>query len=168
MYFEMIQQFNKMLGNLEAILAKTIHHAERRSFDVNNFLGMRLTPDMFPLIRQIQIATDTAKAAAAGLAGKEMPQYEDNETTLTQIVDRLHSTRTYLGSFKATDFAGAEARKIKLPNAPGKAMRASEYMLQRAIPNFYFHVATAYGLLRQGGVDLGKKDFLGELPVIDL
>jgi hypothetical protein len=168
MYFEMIQQFNRMLGNLEVFLAKTIHHAERRSFDVNNFLGMRLTPDMFPLIRQIQIATDTAKAAAAGLTGKEMPKYEDNETTLTQLQERLHSTRAYLDSCKATDFAGAETRKIKLPNVPGKAMGAPEYMLQRAIPNFYFHVTTAYGLLRQGGVDLGKKDFLGELPVIDL
>jgi hypothetical protein len=168
MYFEMIQQFHKVLGNLEAILMKANHHAERRSFDANNFLGMRLTPDMFPLIRQIQIATDTAKAAAAGLMGKEVPRYEDNETTLTQLIERIRATRVYLDSFKATDFAAAESRKIKLPNTPGKAMRAPEYMMERAIPNFYFHVTTAYALLRQGGVDLGKKDFLGELPVVDL
>ncbi|HYX39595.1 MAG TPA: DUF1993 domain-containing protein [Oligoflexus sp.] len=168
MYFEMIQQFHKVLGGLEAILVKASHHAERRSFDANNFLGMRLTPDMFPLARQIQIATDTAKAAAAGLSGKEPPQYEDNETTLTQFCERIRTTRTYLAGFKAADFTGADERKIKLPSTPGKGMRGRDYMLQRAIPNFYFHVTTAYGLLRQGGVDLGKKDFLGELPVIDL
>ncbi len=168
MYFEMIQQFQKVLANLEAILAKAGLHAERRSFDANNFLGMRLTPDMFPLIRQIQIATDTAKAAAAGLAGQEAPKYEDNETTLSQLSERIRSTRTYLGSFKASDFAAAESRKIKLPNTPGKGMRAPEFLVQRALPNFYFHVTTAYALLRQGGVELGKKDFLGELPVVDL
>jgi len=167
-YFEMIQQFHKVLGNLEAILLKANHHAEKRSFDANNFLGMRLTPDMFPLMRQIQIATDTAKSAAAALAGKEAPKYEDNETTLTQLGERIRSTRAYLVGLSAADFAGADTRKIKLASTPGKAMRAGEYMLQRAVPNFYFHVTTAYGLLRQGGVDLGKKDFLGELPVIDL
>jgi hypothetical protein len=168
MYFEMIQQFDKVLGNLEAILLKVIQHAERKSFDANNFMGMRLTPDMFPFGRQIQIATDTAKAAAAGLVGKEAPKYEDNETTLTQLVERIRSTRTYLAGFKAQDFATAADRKIKIPSAPGKGMRAGEYMLQRAMPNFYFHVTTAYALLRQGGVDLGKKDFLGELAVIDM
>ncbi|WP_141732315.1 DUF1993 domain-containing protein [Oligoflexus tunisiensis] len=168
MYFETIQQFQKVLGNLEAILVKAKHHADRRGFDANNFLGMRLTPDMFPLVRQIQIATDTAKATAAGLAGKEAPLYEDNETTLTQLIERVRSTRAFLQGFKANDFAGVEARKVKVPSTPGKAMRAPDYVMQRAVPNFYFHVTTAYALLRQGGVDLGKKDFLGDLPMIDL
>lgn len=168
MYFATIQQFHKVLGNLEAILEKAMHHAEKRSFDANNFVGMRLTPDMFPLSRQIQIATDFVRNSAASLAGKEAPKMEDNETTLTQLRDRIRNTRTYLATFKEADFAAAAERKIKVPNPPGQAMMAEVHLIQRVIPNFYFHVTTAYALLRQGGVDIGKADYLGTAPTVKL
>ncbi|MCX6128571.1 MAG: DUF1993 domain-containing protein [Proteobacteria bacterium] len=168
MYFETIQQFNKVLGNLEKILDKAVLHAERKNFDVNNFVGLRLSPDMFPLSRQIQIATDAAKTAASSLAGKEAPKFDDNETTIAQLRERISKTRTLLASFKASDYVGAGERVIKMSNPAGKGMKAEDALLQRAVPNFYFHVMTTYALLRMGGVDIGKKDYLGDLPMFDV
>ena len=168
MYFETIQQFNKVLGNLDKILEKAVHHAERKNFDVNNFVGLRLSPDMFPLNRQIQIATDAAKTIAATLAGKDVPKFEDNETTITQLRERLTKTRSFLSSLKVGDFVGAGERTVKMTNPAGKGMKAEDALLMRAVPNFYFHVMTVYSLLRMGGVDIGKKDYLGELPMFEV
>jgi uncharacterized protein len=166
MYHQTIRQFARTLRNLDAILGKAITYAETRKFDPNNFITARLFPDMLPFAAQIRIACDSAKAAAANLSGKEAPKHEDNETTFAELRGRIGKCLAYLDSFKEADFAATSgATMIKLPNHPGKGLLAEEYLLARQIPNFYFHVVTAYALLRAGGVDVGKKDYLGQLDV---
>ena len=167
-YFAIIRQFARTLKNLDAILDKATKHAEGRKFDVNNFFAQRLFPDMLPFSAQIRIACDTAKAAAALLSGKDAPKHEDNETTFAELRGRIGKCVAYLDSFSAADFARTtEQTRVTLPNRPGKALLAAEYLLARQIPNFYFHATTAYALLRQGGVEIGKSDFLGPLNFID-
>jgi uncharacterized protein len=169
MYHLVIQQFARTLRNLDAIMGKAEQHAKARNFDVSNFLNARLAPDMFTFIRQIRIACDQAKNAAAALSGKEAPKHEDNETTFEELRGRIAKCLAYLDGFSAADFASTQPDTlVKLPNRPGKGMRAQEYLLVRQIPNFYFHVVTAYDLLRQGGVEVGKTDYLGPLNIVDL
>jgi hypothetical protein len=166
MYHLIIKQFARSLRNLDAILGKAVAHAEQRKFDVNNFLTARLAPDMLTFASQIRIACDSAKAAAANLSGKDAPRHEDNETTLAQLRERIGKCLTYLDGFTAADFERTTPTTlIKLPNHPGKALQADEYAYARQIPNFYFHVGMVYALLRQGGVVLGKVDFLGTLDL---
>jgi uncharacterized protein len=165
MYFAIIQQFQRTLRALDAILGKAVAHAEAKKFSPDNFCTARLAPDMLPFTRQIQIACDSAKRAASGLAGKEAPVHEDTEQTIAQLRERIQKCLAYLATFRAEDFARVTAKtEIKMPNPPGKAMHADDALLSRSIPNFFFHVMVAYGLLRAGGVDVGKMDFLGELP----
>ncbi|HWO08831.1 MAG TPA: DUF1993 domain-containing protein [Polyangiaceae bacterium] len=168
MYYLAIRQFARSLKNLDAILGKAVSHAEARKFDVNNYCGVRLFPDMLPFANQIRIATDMAKAAAANLSGKEAPKFEDNETTIEQLRARVRRCIGFLEGFSAADFEKVSPKTlVKIPYPAGKAVHADEYLFGRQIPNFFFHVTTAYNLLRQGGVDIGKNDFIGELALLE-
>ena len=163
-YFLVVRQMMRSLRALDAILDKATKYAEARKFDVNNFCSARLFPDMLPFIVQIRIACDTAKATAGNLSGKEVPRHEDNETTFAELRARIAKCVAVLETFTADDFARTTATTmVRLPNKPGKAIAADEYLFARQIPNFYFHVATAYGILRQRGVALGKNDYIGGL-----
>ncbi len=165
MYFETVQQFTKMLKNLSGLLDKAILHAEARKFDPNNYLTARLAPDMFPLLRQVQIVCDNAKGAAFRLAGHDVPKQEDTEKTLSELKDRIHKTVALVESLKPEHFAGAAERRVTLPWMEGKYLLGKDYLVEFAIPNFYFHMTTAYDLLRQSGVELGKRDFLGAVSL---
>jgi hypothetical protein len=167
--FQAIQQFAVTLRNLDAVLAKAEAHAKARNFDVNNFLTARLAPDMLTFVRQIRIACDHAKSAAQALSGKEMPKHEDSEASFEDLHGRIAKCLALLDGLSAADFAATKPDAIvKMPNRPGKGMRAADYLWRRQIPNFYFHVTTAYALLRAGGVEIGKNDFLGPLDIVDL
>jgi hypothetical protein len=169
MYYEAVQQLARTLRNLDAILGKAEAYAKTRGFDVNNFLTERLAPDMLPFVRQIRIACDHAKSVAQALSGKELPKHEDNETTFAELRGRIAKCLGVLDGLTEADFAATKPDAIiKMPNRPGKGMRAGEYLWRRQIPNFYFHVTTAYALLRKGGVEIGKADFLGPLDIVDL
>ena len=168
-YPTVVHQFSKMLGNLHAILDKAAAHAEAKKFDVGVLLNARLCPDQFNFIRQVQLACDTAKLAAARLADKEQsaPVHADSETTLAELKARIQSVITYLGTFKEADFAAAATRRITQPRWQGKSLSGEQFLIQHASPNVYFHVTTAYAILRHNGVDVGKRDYLGEMPYKD-
>jgi hypothetical protein len=159
-----VPQFSKALGNLSAILDKGLAYSDTKKFDVAVLLESRLAPDQFNLIRQIQIACDTAKLAVASLANKDAPIHEDKEKTLPELKARIESTLGFLGTVQRKDFEGAQDRKISRPRWEGKHMSGEDFVIQHAIPNFYFHLTTAYSILRHNGVDIGKKDYLGSLP----
>lgn len=168
MYHLAIRQFARSLKNLDAILGKAVSHAEARKFDVNNYCGARLAPDMLPFASQVRIATDMAKAAAANLSGKDAPKFEDNEKTLEELRQRVQRCVAYLEGFSPADFAQVTSQTIvKIPFPRDKALPAEEYLFARQIPNFFFHVTTAYNLLRQGGVEIGKNDFIGPLELLE-
>lgn len=159
-----VPQFTKMLRNLDAILLKGLAHAENKKFDMGVLLQSRLAPDQFNLTKQIQIVTDTMKLGVSRLIGKEAPKHEDNETNLEQLRKRIQDVIGYLGTFSTKDFNGADEKRITTPRWEGKTLSGYEFAVQHMIPNAYFHVTTAYSILRHNGVDVGKKDFLGELP----
>lgn len=159
-----VPQFTKMLRNLGLILDKGAQHAEAKKIEMAVLLNSRLAPDQFPLTRQIQIACDTAKLCVARLTGKDAPIHDDKETTLTELKTRINQVLEFLNSISAKDFEGAEERRISQPRWEGKYLLGYEFVTQHAIPNLYFHVTTAYSILRHNGVDVGKKDFLGEIP----
>jgi uncharacterized protein len=168
MYFAIVQQFQRTLRALDAILGKAVQHAEMKQFNPDNFCTARLAPDMLPFTRQIQIACDSAKRAAATLAGKEAPAHPDTEQTMAELRERIQKCLAYLATLRAEDFAAVGAKTVvKLPNPPGKAMYAEDALLARSVPNFFFHTTIAYALLRAGGVDVGKLDLLGDLPMFD-
>jgi len=159
-----ITQFKKMLENLSRILEKGEKQAETKKFDPTVLLNARLAPDQFNLTKQVQIACDTAKLCASRLTGKEAPIHEDNEKTMAELKSRIASVVTYLGNFKSGDFDDAENKRVSQPRWEGKYLLGEEFAIQHAIPNLYFHVTTAYAILRHNGVDVGKKDYLGEMP----
>lgn len=159
-----IAPFTKVLHNLSLILDKAEAFALSKKIETEVLLNSRLAADMFPLTRQVQIACDTAKLCAARLAGKEAPKHDDNERTLADLKARIQSTIQYLETFSKKDFEGAESRHITQPRWEGKYLTGTEYAFQHAIPNIYFHVTTAYAILRHNGVEVGKKDYLGEMP----
>jgi hypothetical protein len=164
-----VKQFARTLRNLDAVLEKATKYAETRKFDVNNFCTARLFPDMLPFVSQIRIACDHAKSVAANLSGKEAPKHEDTETTMAELRGRIAKCLAYLDTFTAADFERVKPdAMIRLPNRPGKGIAADEYLYARQIPNFFFHVTTAYNLLRHGGVEIGKNDFLGSLGFVDV
>lgn len=168
MYHDIIRQFVRTLGNLDAILVKATENATARGFDVNNFISARLAPDMLPFWRQVTIACDVAKAIAGGLSGKTPPRYEDNEQTFEELRARIAKTVAYLDGLEARDFEGIpDDRRIPIPYPPGKVMNVRAALVCRAVPNFYFHVTMAYALLRHGGVPVGKGDYLGALEFFD-
>lgn len=167
MFYELtVVQFSKMLNNLSKILDKAAAFADHKKIDVEVLLNSRLAVDQFNLIRQVQIACDTAKLAVARLAGKAdaAPKHEDNEKTLAQLQARIQSVLDYLATFAPQDFAQAASQKITQPRWEGKYLTGDEFLCQHAIPNLYFHITTAYSILRHCGVDVGKKDFLGAMP----
>jgi hypothetical protein len=154
--------FVKTLGNMLAWLDKAEKHAEARKFDPNNFLLLRLAPDMLPFARQVQIASDNAKGPIARLAGLEIPKYEDNEASFDELRERIRKTVQFINSVPADKIDGSEGREIVLPMRSGELRFSGEnYLKHFALPNFFFHATTAYALLRHGGVELGKADFLG-------
>jgi hypothetical protein len=164
MYEASIPLFLHTLENLKSILQKGAAHAEAKKFDANNLVNSRLAPDMFNLARQIQIASDAAKGAAARLSGLEAPKFEDNEATFPELVARVEKTIDYLRGFQAAQFEGAEERTISITIPRGVlSFSGLQFLRHWAVPNFYFHVTTAYNLLRHNGVDIGKADFLGKV-----
>ncbi len=163
MYFETFLQIKKTLGQVDKWLDAAAAYAAAKSFDPNLFLGFRLAPDQFAFGRQVQIACDTAKAAASRLTGKEAPTHADTEQTLDELHTRVRAVIAYLDGFTAEDFAAAATRVVTQPRWEGKVMSGADYFLQHAVPNFFFHAAHAYALLRHNGVGLGKRDFLGAL-----
>lgn len=163
-YHENFQQFMKMLKNLNHFFDKAQAFATAKKIEPEVLLNSRLAPDQFALTKQIQIACDTAKLAAARLTGKDAPAHADQEKTLPEVKERIQQTIQYLETFKAADFNNVDDKKITQPRWDGKYLSGQEYFVQHVLPNFYFHVTTAYAILRHNGVDLGKKDYLGELP----
>jgi hypothetical protein len=160
-----VTQFQKTLTNLSAILDKAATFASTKEQEPGALLQARLAPDQFPLVRQLQIACDTAKLGAARLTGKEAPVHADTEATFDEIKARIQSVIAYLGSYSPADFEGLEGRTVSQPRWEGKYLTAHEYAVEHAIPNFFFHVTTAYAILRHNGLDIGKKDYLGPLPL---
>src|SRR5438309_8216266 len=140
MYLDAFRQFSKQLGQVDKWLDAAVTYAETKKFDPNLFLAFRLAPDQFALARQIQIACDTAKHAAARLAGKEAPLHADTEATIAELRTRLHSVRAYLETFTAKDFDGAATRVISQPRWEGKTMTGDNYFREHATPNFFFHL----------------------------
>lgn len=159
-----VPQFTKILHNLSQILEKADNHAKAKKFDMEVLLNDRLAPDMFTLMRQIQISCDTAKLCASRLTGKDAPSHDDKEKTYEEIRKRITETIDYLNTFSEKDFEGSESKHISQPRWEGKYLTGKEYVLHHAIPNIYFHVSIAYAIIRHNGVDIGKKDYLGELP----
>jgi hypothetical protein len=164
---ETITQFAKMLGNLACWLDAASAFAEKKKFDPNVLVQSRLAPDQYELTRQIQSACDAAKYAAAYLAGQKAPSHPDTEKTIDDLRARVRTCIAYLESVKASEYAGAADRRVTPPWLQEKWFRGTDYLAQVAVPNFYFHVTTAYAILRHNGVDLGKMDFIGSLPVHD-
>jgi hypothetical protein len=167
LYAASIPQFKKMLVSLDKWLEKAVERAAKKSFEPSVLLQARLAPDQFNFIRQVQSACDAAKSGAARLAGQQPPSHPDTEQTLEELRARIRTCIAYLDSVKPDDLAEAATRRIALPFIPGKLMHGSDYLTQFALPNFYFHVTTAYAILRHNGVELGKADFLGDLPLFD-
>jgi uncharacterized protein len=163
MYFETVGQMKKTLRQLAKWLESASAHATAKSFDPNVFLGLRLAPDQFALVKQVQTACDTAKLAAARMAGKEAPKHPDTEQTLDELRARAEDVAQYLDGFSAADFEGAATRHITQPRWEGQYMLGADYFLEHALPNFFFHTTHVYAILRHNGVSLGKKDFLGAL-----
>ena len=167
LYDAVIPVLTKMLRNLDSCIQKGIAYAEQRKFDPEVFVNARLAPDQFAFVRQVQSTCDTAKFLAAKLSGKEPPSHPDTEQTLAELRARIATVVVYLESFKREDFVGAIDRLVTFDRWKGKAMRGGDYLDHHALPNFYFHFTTAYAILRHGGVDVGKLDFLGERPFIN-
>src|SRR5579862_10066684 len=155
--------FASTLSSLSVLLEKGAAHAAAKKFDPSVLVNARLAPDMFPLSRQVQIACDLAKNGTARLAGLEPPRFEDNEKTIEELRARVARTIDYLKGIPASAFEGAEDRDIKVPAGPDKFLdfKGLDYIERWVIPNVFFHITTAYCILRHNGVDIGKRDFLG-------
>ena len=162
-----IAQFGKMLKNLDACIEKSIAFAEKKSFPPDVLAQSRLAPDQYELVRQVQAACDAAKYAAAYLSGQTAPSHPDTEKTIAEVRARIATCAAYLNSIPAAKYAGAAEQRVAPAWLQGKWMPGDRYLTEVAIPNFYFHVTTAYAILRHNGVDLGKMDFVGALPISD-
>ncbi|MBY0570932.1 MAG: DUF1993 domain-containing protein [Burkholderiaceae bacterium] len=163
MYAASVPVFTQMLDSLSEVLKKAEEHAVEKNIAPEILLQARLFPDMFALIRQVQIAADFAKGVAGRLAESELPAYEDNEQTFADLQTRIAKTKAFISSLDAEKFAGSEEREIILrPGTPKeKKLNGQTYLLQYGLPQFFFHVTTTYAILRHNGVVLGKKDFMG-------
>ena len=163
MYEAAVPTMIRGLENLAAILEKGAAHAEAKKIAPEVLVGSRLFPDMFPLSKQVQIASDAAKGSCARLAQVEIPSYEDNETTFAQLVERARKTIAFLKTLKPEQFEGSEKRTVTWKVRAGeRSMVGQPYLFTHALPNFFFHCVTAYDILRHNGVDIGKGDFLGK------
>lgn len=168
MFFQAVQQSIRTLESMDRWFDKATQFAEERSFDPAVFLTARLAPDQYNFTRQVQAACDAAKFLAARTSGKEAPTHPDTEADGQSLRARIRAVIHYLQSFTEADFDGAEARVVPLNFMPGKGLLAGEYVMQLALPNFYFHAVSAYSILRHNGVKLGKTDFITSLPLLDL
>ena len=154
--------FLRSLKGLSTVLRKASAHAEAKGFDPVALLQARLYPDMFPLTRQVQICTDFAKGAIARLAGEEPPAWADDELSFDDLIARVEKTAAYIGAIAADRLDGSEEREITLVRrGQSSVVRGQTYLLDQAMPNFYFHLTAAYAILRHNGVEVGKKDYLG-------
>jgi len=152
----------QMLNALEAVLGKAEAYAAQRKIDPAVLVNYRLAPDMFALSRQVQIACDFAKGMTSRLAGREVPKWEDNEKTIAELKARIARTVAYVQSIEDEEIDGSEARSITVtPGGQAMSFPGQDYLVNFALPNFYFHVTTAYAILRHAGVELGKRDFMG-------
>ncbi|MDY0014552.1 MAG: DUF1993 domain-containing protein [Rhodocyclaceae bacterium] len=163
MYQASAPRFANMLKNLSAILTKAEAQASQRKFDPAVLLQARLYPDMLPLLRQVQIACDNAKGPVARLAGQEPPRHEDTEQSFAELQARIAKTLEFIASVPAGQIDGAEEREIVLKLGPREVrFTGIQYLCGFALPNFYFHVVTAYDILRHNGIDIGKQDYIGQ------
>jgi hypothetical protein len=162
MYEALVPVANRMLNNLSAILDKGAAFADAKKIEQTVLTGARLAPDMFPLTRQVQIACDMVKGGAARLGGVEVPKHEDTETTFAELKARIAKVQTFINGVPAANFAGSEDRVITLNMRTGDMhFKGLDYLRYFVMPNFYFHITTAYVILRHNGVELGKMDFIG-------
>jgi hypothetical protein len=162
MFQASVPVFTRALNNLAGILEKGAAHAKAHKIEEAVLLNSRLFPDMFALVRQVQIATDTARSGAGRLAGAEFPAYEDNETTFAELATRIHNTVKYLATLQPAQIDGSEDKTITWQSRSStKSMQGQLYLFNHLLPNVYFHVTTAYNILRHNGIEIGKKDFLG-------
>ncbi len=163
MHAASVPVFQQMLGALSDCLRKAAAHAEANQLDPAALLDARLAPDMFPLVRQVQIACDFAKSVSARLSGAEVPAYEDTEQSFEELQTRIERVRALLSQMDEAAFEGSEERDILLrPGTPKeRKLGGRAYLLSYGLPQFFFHVTTAYALLRHHGVDVGKRDFMG-------
>ncbi|HEY4374647.1 MAG TPA: DUF1993 domain-containing protein [Burkholderiales bacterium] len=162
LYQASVPVFISKLTALSKLLERAQAHAEAKKFDANNFVGMRLAPDMLPFSKQVQIACDASKLACARITGTEAPKFEDNETTIDDLKQRIAKTVDYLKSVPRDGIDGTEAKQITFKvGGQDRTFSGQDLMLNFATPNVYFHVVTAYAILRQGGVEIGKLDYLG-------
>ncbi len=169
LYQSSVAVFERCLTAFLGILDKAEAHANARKFDPTNYLGLRLAPDMFPLVRQVQSMCDNAKNGSSRLAGVTAPAFEDKEATFAELRDRIRRTLDHLKTLdpKAIDAAGD--RDVVFPAGPSAKfrMQGANYLVHYVLPNFYFHLTTAYDILRGAGVEVGKRDFLGAVPGIE-
>lgn len=156
------QSTTRVLHNLSHLLDMATVFCAERKIDESVLLNYRLAPDMFPLSRQVQLVSDMTKSCAARLANKELPAFEDSETSFEQLKARISKTINYIDALKESDFTHSEELEIKLPWYE-ESMRAEVFLLQHALPNIYFHITTAYNILRHNGVAVGKRDYLGKI-----
>jgi hypothetical protein len=166
LYDATVPIFTKFLGNVDRWLDKAAAYGATKKFDPQIFVQMRLAPDQYPLGRQIQSACDTAKFALAKLTGTEPPVHPDTETTIDELRQRLRTVIDYCQTFKPEQFIGAEDRSCAHTWMQGASMRGGDYLDHHVLPNFHFHLTTAYDILRHNGVELGKRDYIGRLPFI--
>jgi uncharacterized protein len=162
-----VPQFLKTLRNLDRWLEAANELAAQKKFEPDVLLQQRLAPDQFALVRQVQSACDSAKLAAARLTGKDAPVHPDTETTMVELRKRIADVAGWLEGLRPADFVGADERRVSLGFMQGKWAFGSDYLVQFAIPNFYFHIVTAYSILRHNGVALGKLAYIGGLTLND-
>ncbi|MBI5450812.1 MAG: DUF1993 domain-containing protein [Gammaproteobacteria bacterium] len=164
MYQASVPVFIRALNNLAGILAKAAAHAETKKIDPSVLLNARLYPDMFALTRQVQIVSDTAKGGGARLAGMEPPKFDDNEKGFGELIERLNKTVEFLKTLTPEQIDGSEGRTVTLKVRDQVVSQDGlTFLLNRALPNIYFHSTVAYGILRHNGVEIGKNDYLGKL-----
>ncbi len=164
MYENSVPVFQRLMKNLIGVIEKAEAHAKAKKIEDDAFTGARLSPDMFPLKRQVQIASDMAKMGVARLAGKDAqaPKWEDTEVTFAQLKARLQKSIDYIGTFKPADIDGSENKDVALTiGGQPKTLKGHQYLMTHAYPHFYFHIVTAYDILRHNGVEVGKRDYLG-------
>lgn len=163
MYQTSIPVFTRMLNNLIAIMEKAAAHCEAKKIDPAVLISCRLYPDMFAFAKQIQIAADAAKNGAAYLAGAEAPKFDNTEQSFPDLIERVKQTIAFLNNFKSEQIDGTEEKEIIIPRGDSTlTYRGQEYLLNRVLPNLFFHITTAYDILRHNGVELGKRDYLGK------
>jgi hypothetical protein len=167
MYYQVVSQCSQSLKNMETWLDKAEQFAAAKQLDVSVLLNGRLAPDMKPFIYQVQSACDYVKAAAAWLSGQTPPKHEDTEQTVGELRARIRKTVDFSESVAEAQYEGAKDRKVSLSWALGKVIGGEDYLLQMTIPNVYFHIAMAYAMLRNAGVDVGKMDFLGPINLVE-